>query len=269
MAWKWAALLPHPPIIVPGVGMGRERDAQATIDGSRAVAHAISEMGHTDAVLLLSPHQMWAHDALAINAAPRVKGSLSHFGAANSSFDIETPLDLAEALVSHARKRGARTVFVESEELSSDQGSIVPLYFMREAMEDMPRILLASPIGLERRSAIEYGSALADFDDGLSWGLIASGDLSHRLLPGGSNGYSPSGQIFDDAVVQSVKEVDPSHIMKLTEEEIESAGECGMRSALVMLGLLGSLGRTRGDTSVFSYEGPFGVGYCTAFCRAA
>jgi hypothetical protein len=33
MSWSWAALTPHPPIIVPEVGGGRETDASATVAG--------------------------------------------------------------------------------------------------------------------------------------------------------------------------------------------------------------------------------------------
>ena len=31
--WKWACLVPHPPIIIPEVGRGNEKEAVRTIQG--------------------------------------------------------------------------------------------------------------------------------------------------------------------------------------------------------------------------------------------
>ena len=33
MPWVWAALMPHPPILVPEVGRGRENEARETLKG--------------------------------------------------------------------------------------------------------------------------------------------------------------------------------------------------------------------------------------------
>jgi len=50
----------------------------------------------------------------------------------------------------------------------------------------------------------------------------------------------------------------------LSEDQIESAGECGLRSALAFLGM------AEGEPiRLFTYEGPFGVGYCTALWEPA
>jgi aromatic ring-opening dioxygenase LigB subunit len=138
---------------------------------------------------------------------------------------------------------------------------MVPLYFLKRAYGGLPPVVLASPIGLDAASAHELGQALAKFDDGCSWGLIASGDLSHRLKPGAPAGFSPNGERFDMAVVESVRKCDASAILSLPEGVVEDAGECGMRSALAMVGLVSGLG---GKIDVLSYEGPFGVGYCNA-----
>jgi aromatic ring-opening dioxygenase LigB subunit len=69
------------------------------------------------------------------------------------------------------------------------------------------------------------------------------------------------GEKFDKAVVESLEKSDPSPLMDMTLHAIEDAGECGMRSALAMLGLVS---RFEGAIDVLSYEGPYGVGYCNA-----
>ena len=62
-------------------------------------------------------------------------------------------------------------------------------------------------------------------------------------------------------VLTALKTQNPNPLMELSSEQLESAGECGLRSALTLMGLSQTLGRS---IDVISYEGPFGVGYCNA-----
>jgi AmmeMemoRadiSam system protein A len=91
--------------------------------------------------------------------------------------------------------------------------------------------------------------------------LIASGDLSHRLLPSAPAGYDPMGKVFDEKLVAALARLDAEEILKLDQELIERAGECGLRSIVILLGALDGL---LVEAEVLSYEGPFGVGYLVA-----
>ncbi|MDR1650910.1 MAG: hypothetical protein LBR87_03920 [Synergistaceae bacterium] len=261
MSWLWAALTPHPPIIVPGVGGGREREAAATLDGVGRLMRGLVSLGRPDRILLLSPHQPYALGAFAVNGSPLIKGGLSMFGAP-VSFELRTPASDAKSLADYLGTRDIPVGMVSSGDLSRDQGSTVPLYFLRESFAELPDVVLSSPIGLDLRQAFALGEALADFDDGRSWGLAASGDLSHRLKPGAPAGFRPEGQRFDDAVVKALENADASVLLDMPRKVIEEAGECGLRSVLAMLGMVSRFG---GRVEVLSYEGPYGVGYCCAF----
>ena len=270
MSWKWAALMPHPPILVPEVGGGREREAAATTEGVTALGGAIRGMGTTDAILLLSPHQPYARDALAVNRARVLRGSFAPFGASQVSFEIASATDEIDALSTFLAKEKISVRFGESGDLTRDQGSTVPLYFLRRALGRLPGIVFASPIGLDPEHAFDLGRTLASFDDGRSWGLLASGDLSHRLKPGAPAGYSPAGRIFDDAVVDALRACDARALLDMPTQTREDAGECGLRSVLAMLGLVSAIdgGKNKKNAiDVLSYEGPFGVGYCNALWR--
>lgn len=261
MSWIWAALMPHPPIIVPEVGSGREKEASATLDGVDALMRELTQAGRPDCILLLSPHQPYVIGSYAVNAEPIVKGSFAPFGASQVSFELRTPTVDADSISDYLIKNGLSVSTAGSRDLTRDQGSTVPLYFLRKAYGVLPPVVLSSPVGLDLAEANELGRALASFNDGKRWGFLASGDLSHRLKPGAPAGYSPSGKVLDSAVVDSLESIDASKILSLPLRTVEDAGECGLRSVLAMIGLCRELG---GPIEVVSYEGPFGVGYCNA-----
>ena len=268
MPWVWAALMPHPPILVPEVGRGRENEARETLKGLELLVESLRDR-KPDVLLVLSPHQPYAPGALFLNSAERAMGTLAPFGAPSVTIGLACPRKLRRAVADRLSALGARIREGSRPDLTSDQGTLVPLYFLRQAWgqdgeslpENLPPTLLASPIGLTPDEAFSLGERLALFDDGLRWGLLASGDLSHRLTPDAPAGYSPEGRVFDAAVLEALRSADAGPLLSLSPETLEAAGECGLRSVMTMLGLAGAV---RGAIRVFSYEGPFGVGYCSA-----
>lgn len=259
MSWIWAALMPHPPIMVPEVGRGREREAAATLEGSARLTDRLSALpqnGRPDVLLLLSPHQPYARDGLFINAAPEIRGSLERFGAPQVAFRLNTPSQW-RGLAEHLQAAGLPLAVGEFDNLTPDHGSMVPLYYLSAVFGQLPPVILASPIGLSPDQALALGRALADLDlDGRSWGLLASGDLSHRLSPDAPAGFNPEGRAFDRDVMAALAAGDPEELLeKWPPSRLQAAGECGFRSALTLLGLAG------GPVETLSYEGPFGVGY--------
>jgi AmmeMemoRadiSam system protein A len=61
--------------------------------------------------------------------------------------------------------------------------------------------------------------------------------------------------------VDSLSRLDTHAVLNLDEDLIEHAGECGLRSIVILLGALQGLSAT---PHILSYEGPFGVGYLVA-----
>lgn len=273
MAWIWGALMPHPPLVIPEVGQGREQEAALTLAGiknlvANLVKSTSAESGtHSDGVpdylLVLSPHQPYAPHALFMNAAPHLHGSMAPFRAPSVACSLTTPIDKLNALAVHLGRHGIATALGEAPDLTRDHGSLVPLVYLARSFPEqrLPPVIVASPIGLTPEKAYALGKALTLFEDGKRWALLASGDLSHRLTPEAPSGYNPAGRIFDEAVVHALKEGRPDPLMALPAKTLDGAGECGLRSVMVLLGLAG------GPLEVFSYEGPFGVGYCTALWK--
>ena len=91
--------------------------------------------------------------------------------------------------------------------------------------------------------------------------VIASGDLSHCVTKDAPAGYSPRGKEFDEKLVELITNKNITGILKIDQGLIEEAGECGLRSIMILLGLLERINYT---PEILSYEAPFGVGYLVA-----
>ena len=257
--------MPHPPIIVPEVGKGAEAGAALTIKGVSDIMSRVSD-AVPDRLLLISPHQPYIEGTLAVNISASAMGSFAAFGVPNVSFSLTNSLNDAMALSKFLESAGIPVAFTDSRSLDRDQGSMVPLYFLKKQFGELPPTVLMNACGLGMELAFKLGEALSSFDDGHRWGFIASGDLSHRLTPNAPAGHSPFGTIFDKAVQAALSACSIDILKALPPRTIYEAGECGLCSASAMIGFCSASGSA---IDVLSYEGPFGVGYCCAISMKA
>jgi len=107
---------------------------------------------------------------------------------------------------------------------------------------------------------VKLGEAIKEacFSLDKRYAIIASGDLSHRLSYHAPAGFSPEAKEFDKKMIQLLKKKNIENILNLDTDLIENAAECGLRSFLIMLGVIKKMDY---DFQVLSYEAPFGVGY--------
>ena len=92
--------------------------------------------------------------------------------------------------------------------------------------------------------------------------FVASGDMSHRLSPSGPAGYDPRGKMFDERILELLTVGDFAGLAELDRTIVSGAGECGLRSFIALGGFLGDDCALQPE--VYSYEGPYGVGYLVA-----
>lgn len=260
MPWIWAALMPHPPVMIAQVGQGRERAAALTLEGVRKLQDSLRKPpggGAPKGLMILSPHQPYVRGGLYLNSADVLSGDLRRFGAPQIAFRLERH-QAWESVYSHLRSAGLDTGVAPAPDLGPDHGSLVPLHFLAQVF-DIPEVVIANPVGMSLKEAWQLGKALAGFGHDEPWALLASGDLSHRLTQEAPAGYDPEGRLFDHDLVAALEDGTVDNLLTAwPSERLSRAGECGCRSALALLGLAG------GPVEVFSYEGPFGVGYANA-----
>ncbi|MDR0380999.1 MAG: hypothetical protein LBH86_03270 [Oscillospiraceae bacterium] len=94
--------------------------------------------------------------------------------------------------------------------------------------------------------------------------IVASGDMSHKLKADGPYGFAPEGAVFDAFVRECLEQSDVRKLLTVEPGLAEAAAECGLRSVVMLAGAMDGLCV---HSEVYSYEGPYGVGYLCASVR--
>ena len=258
---------PHPPIMIPEIGREEANTVKKSQQAMLNLARELKE-SQAETLVMISPHAPVFRDGIALNFAPRLKGNLSGFRAPQLSFDLANDLQMAQEIKKQAGDLNIEVVPLEKTEHrygfnpELDHGLMVPLYFLQKGGIELP--LVAISMGLFPFPQLyAFGVAIqkAALNLKKKMAVLASGDLSHRLLPNAPAGYEPRGQEFDQKMVRLIGEADVKGIINLDRELIERAGECGLRPIIMMLGAFDGFDL---KPAVLSYEGPFGVGYMVA-----
>lgn len=250
-----AVLMCHAPIVVPAVGGARGAECAATTAGMRAAARRLLA-GEPEVLIVVSPHTPRARDAFGVVEADRVSGNLAAFRAPDAAFSLPGAPGARTALHAAARRAGVRTAHLAPQVL--DHGASVPLWFAAEAGWRGETAVVALP--WDPLDEVAFGRVLAAALADRRWALLASGDLSHRRIPGAPAGYDPRAASFDDAFVGALRRSDLATACDPDPDLRERAAEDVVASARIALGAVGS----GHPVEVLAYEGPFGVGYCEA-----
>ena len=255
----FSAICPHPPIIVPGIGSPADLEiVKKTVEAMENLAEKFAE-AKPETVILISPHGPVEMNRMIINKTPLLKGDFQMFGN-SKSFEFENDLDLIQEIENICQEKNISLGSVENFPL--DHGALVPLSYLSKNYSNFKLIHLAFSY-LDYQTHFNFGKAIGEVikKSDKKIAFIASGDLSHRLTLEAPAGYSPRGKEFDEKLIELIKNKNVEGILNLDQDLIEQAGECGLRSIIILLGALSGLNY---QPKILSYQGPFGVGYLVA-----
>lgn len=266
-----AIAVPHPPLIVPAVGRGDQRRIQATVDAYEQATRELLAL-KPDCIVVTSPHAPMFRDAFHVTTDAQLIGDMARFRAPQERIVASCDTQLAQEIVRRANDAGIFSVGSDRYHDDMDHGTFVPLYFVREeyrkgnahAVEDLPCPIVR--IGLSGFSFSTHralGNIIAQAADSLGRkvAFIASGDLSHKLLPEGPYGFAPEGPVFDERIGEIFSSGNLEQLFEFDEGFCDAAAECGLRSFQIMAGALDGM---KTSSVLLSNEGPFGVGYGVA-----
>lgn len=264
-------LLPHPPVIVPAVGKGRELEALQTIAALGKVSE-ISAAMQPETIVLISPHAPVFHDFVffyePIDGSKVLGGSLQQFGDNTHyswKWDRELQENILRALAQKNIPAGTQTAELLRQyhyTATLDHGTLVPLYYLSKIYKSFRLIVLASA-DIPSAQLLQLGRIIREESEhiGRRTLLIASGDLSHKVNAESPYGAVPEGAEFDARIKAFLASGDLPGISSIDTKLRERAAECGYRSILTLCGALETL---TVQTEMLSYEAPFGIGYAVA-----
>ncbi len=257
----FASITPHPPIIVPTIGAPADlKLVKKTIEGMEKLAEKFAE-AKPETVIVISPHGPVDYNCFTINQSPTLAGHFYNFGDSDTELIFKNDLELVEKIGKECQTAKIPLRLADIDEL--DHGVLVPLYYLSQKHPNFKVVPIAYSY-LDLETHFKFGQMLyetCNMKPETRIGIIASGDLSHRLTSDAPAGYSPRGKEFDEKLAELLKKKDVKGILKMNPNFIEEAGECGYRSVIILLGVLNGL---KWQPEIFSYEGPFGVGYLVA-----
>jgi AmmeMemoRadiSam system protein A len=262
MSLVCAALMCHAPIVLPEIG-GQDAEACAHTTAAMHETARIVVAHAPEVLCIVSPHAPRKRQSFGVVAESSLTGDFSQFGHPELRLGFAGAPELALQLTTRCKAAGVETHVLPGGAL--DHGALVPLHFMARAGYRGKVLLIALPhpdAELEQRFGRVLGTCLEASH--VRTALIASGDMSHRLLHGAPGGYHADAKRFDASFVAALQRGALIEATGLEPSLVALAGEDVIASTRVAASALGPDAAPR----VVCYEGPFGVGYCEALLRA-
>ena len=265
-------LVPHPPVIVPDVGRGRESEAKSTVASMKTLAGDVAGL-KPDTVVLVSPHAPVFSDYVFLYDAPTLQGDLIQFGAA-ASVSFEQDGALLSRIVQGMERSGIPGGTLDEDVMQRhgignalDHGAVVPLYYLGSQYGGF-RLVAMSSSALDIQTLYSLGQIIREAAEaeGRRIVLVASGDLSHKVNRESPYGMSPEGAEFDRRLIAALASNDAAQVLSIEPGLREKAAECGYRSLVILCGAFDGI---QTQIQVLSYEAPFGIGYGVATFKPA
>lgn len=261
-------LVPHPPIIIPDIGMGEERKITATSQAYHEIAKEIGKL-EPETIIVISPHGPVFTDAITLRTASPLVGDLSSFGAPQIGISQRNDLELVDQILMNAYDQQVSAVKFDKLLASRfdlnevvDHGVIVPLHFINQYYKSYQLVVITYGL-LSEEALYQFGICIKAAIEKLKRNVVvvASGDLSHHLLETDHYTYTEDGPVFDKLFIDYLANQSYVKLMTMPTRLVTKAGECGKKSVEILLGCFETMAH---KTQVKSYEGPFGVGYSVA-----
>ena len=252
MAITAAALVPHPPLLVPELGRGASPDLDQLRSACRLAVSMI--LDDVDALLVVGPAPSWGE------AEPGAAGSLGPYGVAVTA-RLPGPASSEGGAPGDGwiDRGGLPTGWLGELPLSLVVAAWL-LGLEAGARQLPPVAAFGVPASMKTDRALTAGRALARaVRGGHDVGLLVMGDLSARRTSRAPATFHPAAEEFDQRIGDAIRKAE---VDRLPDADAGLAAELlvgGMAALWVLAGALEDAGPLRGK--VLYEAAPFGVGY--------
>lgn len=251
-------MVPHPPLIVPAVGRGGEKEVSKTIESYEKVAEEVAALA-PDTIVITSPHSVMYYDYFHISPGAGAQGSFERFRAPQVKFNEQYDEALVKRICEIADREDFPCGTQGERDPELDHGTMVPLWFIRNKYKG-GKIVRIGLSGLPYKDHYKLGQIIAEAVDSEKSNIviIASGDLSHKLQDYGPYGFAKEGPEYDKKIMDVMGRAAFDELLEFDEDFCDRAAECGHRSFVIMAGAWDGRKVT---PKVYSHEDVTGVGY--------
>jgi aromatic ring-opening dioxygenase LigB subunit len=257
VALSYAAIVPHPPLLIPTIGKENVRLLNKTATAYKKIEQDLYAI-QPDTIIIISPHGDIQTNSFSLNLCPEYYAQFEEFG------DLATKIKYSgDVMLAHKIREDMETKAPLQlvSDVKLDYGCSVPLYNLAA---NLPKIKII-PIyysGLGIEAHYNFGLILKKefLITNQKIAVIASGDLSHKLMRKSPAGYSPKAKKFDIKLIDNLLKGETAEILSLDHNLISEVSECGLKAIIILLGILDGTNYT---PQLLNYEFPFGVGYLT------
>ncbi len=257
-------MVPHPPMIVPNVGRGSEKQVEETTRAYEQVAKEIAAL-RPETIVFTSPHATLYADYFHVSPGKKAKGSFSYFRAPEVKFSEFYDEELVDKISELAYQEHFPAGTMGERDPELDHGTMVPLWFIRNQYSG-GKIVRIGLSGNPLTDHYKLGQILAKAVDvtGRRVVLVASGDLSHKLQDYGPYGFAKEGPEYDSRIMDVMGRGAFGELFDFDEAFCDKAAECGHRSFVIMAGVWDG---KKVRATKLSHQDVTGVGYgiCTFY----
>ena len=262
MSLVFAALTPHPPLLIENIG----KENIAKIKKTKEALERLEEdlyLAHPQVIFIISPHEGIHKEAFVVNVHEKFTSSFEEFG------DVVTTKSWAGggdfgARLAHAGDNYHLPIRLINEE-KIKYGATVPLTYLTAHLPEV-KIVPIGYSGLSNKEHVAFGELLKEIIlvSPKRIAVIASGDMSHCLTKKSPAPYSSKGKEFDEKIQELLHTRNTLGLTQIEEPIVNQSHQCMYQSLLILLGILKNIDY---QFENYCYEHPFGVGYLTGNFR--
>jgi len=258
MSLVFAALTPHPPLLIENIG----RENMTKIQKTKEALERLEEdlyLSHPQVIFVISPHEAIHEEAFVVNVHEKFTSSFEEFGDVVTSKSWSGGIDFG-AKIAHAGNNSHIPIQLVNEE-KIRYGASVPLTYLTAHLPNI-RIVPIGYSGLSSKDHVAFGELLKEIIlvSEKRIAVIASGDMSHCLTKKSPADYSPRGKEFDEKIQELLHTRNTLGLTQIEEPLVKQSHQCIYPSLLILLGILKNIDY---QFENYCYEHPFGVGYLT------
>ena len=203
MAVTGGIMVPHPPLIIPQVGRGREKEIQATIDAYHKAAEKLASW-KPDTVVVLSPHSMMYMDYFHISPGEEAEGDFGQFGVPQVKIKVQYDTEFVTLLTREAEESKIPAGTLGERKRQLDHGTMIPLWFLNHYYTDY-KVVRIGLSGLAFSSHYILGQCIQKTAGlcGRRIAVIGRGGLSHKLKAEGPYGFQKEGPEYDHRIMEA------------------------------------------------------------------